>query len=219
VFGDLVVVDDLPGAFATRVLDAFDTRNDDGFALALTGGTTARACYERLAAEGSEHIDWWQVDVYWTDEICSPAANAGCHQRLVREALLERIGAANAVYPMRCDDGADAYHLVVSDLDRFDLVHVELAPEGHVASLFAGSEALAADPGRLAATSGWGDEQRLTLTLGAIARSRLVVVTAAGRAVAPALARVRSGDPDCPASHLRAQQVVWLADAEAAGAT
>ena len=51
VNGDLLVVDDLPGAFAERVIDAFQARQDEEFCFALSGGETARACYERLAAD------------------------------------------------------------------------------------------------------------------------------------------------------------------------
>jgi 6-phosphogluconolactonase len=218
--GELVVVDDLASAFATRVIEAFHSRPDEGFALVLSGGDTARTCYERLGTESADAMDWWQVDVYWADERCGPDGAAGAHQRLVRESLLERVGAANAVYPMRCDDGADAYHLVVSDLDRFDLVHLDLSPEGHVASLFAGSDALQADPGRLAATSTAPDgDARLTLTLGALARARLIIVTASGPETAAALGAARRGDPSCPASRVRADEIVWLADTEAAGGT
>ena len=99
--GELVVVDDVPGEFAERVVEAFLNRPGDGFALVLSGGNTARRCYERLAADGADQIDWWQVDVYWGDERCVPPDDPASNERLVREALLERVGAANAVFPMR----------------------------------------------------------------------------------------------------------------------
>ena len=70
--GELVVVDDVPGEFAERVIEAFHSRPGDSFSLALSGGDTARTCYERLAVDGAEQIDWWAVDVYWGDERCVP---------------------------------------------------------------------------------------------------------------------------------------------------
>ena len=66
--GELIVVDDLPGEFAERVIEAFHARPGEGFSMALSGGDTARRCYERLAADGADQIDWWQVDIYWSDE-------------------------------------------------------------------------------------------------------------------------------------------------------
>ena len=75
--GDLVVVDDVPGEFAERVIEAFHGRPNDAFSLAVSGGDTARACYERLADDAGTQIDWWKVDVYWGDERCVPARLAG----------------------------------------------------------------------------------------------------------------------------------------------
>ena len=86
-------------------------------------------------------IDWWKVDVYWGDERCVPLDDPDSNYRLAREALLDRVGAANATYPMRCDEGADAYQLRLGELGRFDLVHLGLGPDGHTASLFPGSAA------------------------------------------------------------------------------
>jgi 6-phosphogluconolactonase/glucosamine-6-phosphate isomerase/deaminase len=141
--------------------------------------------------------------------------------RLGREALLDRVGAANAAYPMRCDEGADPYQLRVGELGRFDVVHLGLGPDGHTASLFPGSPALQADPGRLVAMNedpeGRNPLPRMTLTFAGIARARLVVVTVMGEEKHDALKRVLEGDPSAPATHVHADKVVWLADAAAAG--
>jgi 6-phosphogluconolactonase len=58
---------------------------------------------------------------------------------------------------------------------------------------------------------------RMTLTFAGIARARLALVTVSGDGKRDALARVAAGDDACPASHIRADRVVWLADAAAAG--
>lgn len=219
--GELIVVDDVPGEFAERVIEAFHSRPGESFSIALSGGETARRCYERLATDGADQIDWWQVDVYWGDERCVPPGDPDSNERLGREALLERVGAANAVHPMRCDAGPDAYHLLVSDLGRFDVVHLGLGRDGHTASLFPRSPALDADPGRLVVFNedplGNNPHQRMTLTFAGIERARLVLFTVVGEEKREALARVRAGDPDCPATHVRAERVVWLVDPAAAG--
>jgi 6-phosphogluconolactonase len=217
--GELVVVDDVPGAFAGRVIDAFATRPGESFAMALSGGDTARQCYERLAADGAQRIDWWAVDVYWGDERCVPPDSPESNQRLVREALLERVGAANAVYPMRCEEGPDPYQLRVGEVGRFDVTHLGLGPDGHTASLFPGSPALDADPGRLVSLnsdpSSRNPHPRMTLTLSGIARSRLVLFTVAGESKRDALQAVVDG-ADLPAARVTAERVIWLVDREAA---
>src|SRR6185295_5524935 len=107
--GSLYVVDDVTTEFAERVIEAFHARPGDNFSMALSGGETARHCYERLASDGGTQIDWWKVDLYWGDERCVPLDDPDSNYRLAREALLDRVGAANATYPMRCDEGAEPY--------------------------------------------------------------------------------------------------------------
>jgi len=220
VNGELVVVDDVPGAFAARIVDAFRDREGDAFSIALSGGGTARRCYERLAADGGDTIDWWQVDVYWGDERCVSLDDPDSNYRLGREALLDRVGAANATWPMRCDEGAEPYQLRVGELGRFDVVHLGLGPDGHTASLFPESAALEVTSGRLVVLNddplGHNPHQRMTLTFEGIARARLVVVTVEGEGKASAMARVASGDPTAPASRVGGGNVVWLVDPAAA---
>lgn len=213
--GELVVVDDVCAAFSTRVVDAFRGRPEDTFSLALSGGSTARRCYEQLAADGAETVDWWAVDVFWGDERCVPADSEESNQRLVREALLERVGAANAVYPMRCEDGPDSYHLRIAELGAIDMVHLGLGPDGHTASLFPHSPALDADPGRLVVMnedpSGRNPHRRMTFTFSAIARARMVLVTVEGESKRDAIRWVCEG-ADVPAARVQADHVVWLVD-------
>jgi 6-phosphogluconolactonase len=221
MFGELVVVDDVPAEFAERVVEAYHGRPNDGFSIALSGGDTARHCYERLADDAGNQIDWWAVDVYWGDERCVPLDDEASNYRLGRESLLERVGAVNANYPMRCEEGADPYQLRLGELGKLDVIHLGLGPDGHTASLFPGSAALDADPGRLVVMNedptGSNPHPRMTLTFAGIARARLVLVTVAGESKREALARVAEGDAACPASRITADRVVWLADEAAAG--
>jgi 6-phosphogluconolactonase/glucosamine-6-phosphate isomerase/deaminase len=65
--------------------------------------------------------------------------------------------------------------------------------------------------------SGSNPYTRMTLTLAGIARARLALVTVAGEAKREALARVMAGDAEVPASHIRADRVLWIVDPAAAG--
>src|SRR6476660_8939170 len=202
MFGELVIVDDVAAEFAERVIESFHARPNDGFSIALSGGSTARRCYERLADDAGTQIDWWKVDVYWGDERCVPLEHDESNYRLAREALLDRVGAANATYPMRCEDGADPYQLRIGELGKLDLVHLGMGPDGHTASLFPRSSALDADPGRLVVMNedplGHNKLPRMTLTFAGIARARLVVFTVAGEDKRDAFRRVHEGDPTAP---------------------
>lgn len=219
MLGDLRVVDDVPGAFCQVMIDAFRQKEEETFSVALSGGATARRCYERLAADAAEAIDWWEVDIYWGDERCVPPDSPDSNERLVREALLERVGAANSVHPMRCDEGPEPYQLRLGELGKFDVVHLGVGPDAHTASLFPDSDALKADEGRFVVLNedptGTNPYQRMTLTFEGIARSRLVVVTVEGGEKRDAMRAIAAGE-DVPASSIRGDRVIWIVDPAAA---
>ncbi|HEX2191602.1 MAG TPA: 6-phosphogluconolactonase [Acidimicrobiales bacterium] len=219
--GEVVLVDDVAAEFSQRVIEAFHRRPEESFALVLSGGGVAGRCYERLAADGADQVDWWQGDVYWGDERCVAPDDPASNERLGRQTLLERVGAANAIYPMRCADGPDPYQQRIAQAGRLDLVHLGLGPDGHTASLFPDSPALDADPGRLVVMntdpSGRNPHERMTLTFSGIARARLVVFTVSGEEKREAFAGVRRGDQSLPATRVRADRIVWLVDPAAAG--
>jgi 6-phosphogluconolactonase len=215
----MVVTDDVPGAFAREVISAFVDRPGEEFDIALSGGEVARACYERLAAEGTQTVDWLVVNFFWGDELCVPPNHPGSNEGLARQALLERVGAANAVYPMRCDEGLDAYQLRLGEIGQLDVVHLVLGPDGSIAGLFPSSMALDADPGQLVTfsedPSGVNKHLRMTLTYAGISRARLVIFTVDGEDRRSAMEAVVAGE-DVPATRVRAGRVLWLVGKDAA---
>lgn len=218
--GDVRVVDDVAGAFCEIVADAWTSRAGRHFTLALSGGETARSCYERLADWPDSPVDWMSTEVYWGDERCVGVDDPASNYRLAREALLSKVAGVHALFPMRCDEGDDAYNLLWSSLGSIDLVHLGLGADGHTASLFPGSPALVADPGRLVVRnedpSGINPHPRMTLTFAGIARARMAVVTVSGAEKHRAFAALQAG-ADLPAAHVRADRLVWLVDHAAAG--
>ena len=217
--GTLRIVDDVAPAFADTVIDAFDHRPGPRFALVLSGGPTARRCYERLAEVAADAVDWSLVDVFMIDERCVAPDDPDANQQLVREALLERVPPVGSFWPMSCADGPEAYERVVERVAAFDLVHLGLGADGHVASLFPDDPGLEAPPGRLVVRSAdphdRNPHERMSLTLHALARARLVVFTVSGESKADAFAAVSAGH-ELPATRVRAGQIIWLVDHAAA---
>ena len=210
--GELRIVDDVPAAFAALVVAEAPT------SIALSGGGTARTAYEELV--GAD-VAWDTVDVYFGDERWVPIDDAESNEGMARTVLLDRVH-PGAVHSLRnagatLEEAAVAYDTRVAAAPPIGLVHLGLGPDGHTASLFPGTAALDVDD-RLVVPN--GDDlhpyPRLTFTLPALARSRLVVFTVAGAEKRDALARVQRGD-DLPAARVAAHRVVWLADAAAVG--
>ncbi len=220
----ITVVDDVPRAFADAVVDAFGSRPGPRFALVLSGGPTARECYELLAT--IRGVDWSVVDVYVGDERVVPPDDEDANQRLITEALLDRVGNVGSFRPMPTEGPVEecvaAYQRTIADLvtgPGIDVIHLGMGADGHTASLFPGDASLDADPGELVRATedpnGRNPHPRLTLTLPAINSARLAVFTVAGAAKSAAVAALRRGD-DIPAARVHAGRTLWLVDRAAA---
>lgn len=223
------LVDDLPEAFARLVVEHFAARPGPRYGLVLSGGPTARSCYQALAAAPAGAVDWQLVDLYIGDERYVPRDDRDSNQRLVRESLVEPVGGVGSFEPLPTElpleDAADRYAEVLGRAigrGGLDLVHLGMGPDGHTASLFPGSGALSApaegpvfvpnlDP------SGRNPHPRLTLTLEGISKGRLVVFTVEGDEKREPLHHVLTG-ADLPAAQVRAPEVRWLVGRELAEA-
>lgn len=179
------------------------------FTVALSGCATAMAVNTLLGTERiSRRLPWQRIHVFWTDEICVPSRASQTRYRSVHEALLSRVPIPQEnVYPMPTgysDRGRAAseyermlrafFGLSAGDLPRFDLVWLELGPDGHIASLFPGSSAIEENTRLVAATyiKQLG-EHRVTLTAPVISNAAAVVFLVAGDNRATALHEALSG--------------------------
>jgi 6-phosphogluconolactonase len=191
--------------------------------LVLTGGTTAGAAYEQLASDAwRERIDWSGVTLYFGDERRVPPDDEGSCYRLADETLISRVR-PRAVERMRGeapDADAEAERYAALLPERLDVTLLSMGEDGHCASLFPGSPQLA-ERERLcvAGLASYAPFERLTLTLPALNRSRLVLIMALGERKREALDRIRGGE-QLPSAQVspRAGEVVWIADRAAAGA-
>jgi 6-phosphogluconolactonase len=202
-----VVVDDDPAAVAVQRLASAAV---PGANVVLTGGSTPRTTYERLAAKG---LDWSGVGLWFTDERCVPPDHEQSNYRMVKEALLDRIDGAEAhrIEAERGpDEGAAAYERELREtfsdgVPSFDLVLLGVGPDAHICSLFPNDAALG-ERERLAVgveTPGMAPlVSRVTLTLPVVNATREVVFLVSGEDKADALRRAFSGapDPSAPAS-------------------
>ncbi len=175
--------------------------------VALSGGRTPVPVYERLAA--APGVDWERVTLLLADERWVAPVDPQSNEGMVRQRLLTGLpGPGPRFWPwaVRLDAEpaavAAAFAARLGSLDPradpgappvLDLLTLGMGPEGHTASLFPGSPALAAT-GWTAAP--WVPEvgaPRLTLTPPVLRAARRTILLAAGADKAVALAAVVDG--------------------------
>lgn len=201
--GDVEYVDDVATAFADLVV------RERPHTVALSGGGTARRCYETLASRSG--LDWPSMTVLFGDERIVPVDHADSNEGMARAELLDHVevGTIHSLVGL----GADRYDELLQEFGQVDLVHLGLGPDGHTASLFPGSTALDVDDRLVVRNEAHLEPfvDRLTFTLRAIALARHAVFTVEGEAKADAWRRIRSGE-DLPAGRVVADRVTWLVD-------
>lgn len=216
------------------------------FHLALSGGSTPRALFERLAEPAyASQIFWDRVHVWWGDERSVPADHADSNYRMAHDALLSKIPIPPAqIHRVRTELGPEhaashyeteikfAFNLIEVDEETgavrdgggwpvFDLILLGMGDDGHTASLFPSSDALA-EQTRLV-TSHFVEKvhmQRVTFTAPLINAADTVLFLVSGAGKAAMLKRVLLGDirPELLPAQMIAPvgKLFWMADAPAA---
>ena len=208
------VVDDL----AQAALDVFEA--EAPATVVLTGGSTPRAFYERLAQV--DDLDWEEMEFFFTDERCVPSTDPLSNFLLADLALLSKVPARHhAMDGEACD--ADGYEDVLSERFhrelRFDFAIHGLGPDGHTASLFPGRPEVGVTDRWVVRVpkAGWEPfVPRLSLTVPALSSSSLGLFLVAGEDKRHPLRRLMAGE-DIPAGRISAERMVILADRAAAG--
>lgn len=208
------------------------------FDLALSGGSTPRRLLQLLAAAGADAMPWRRTHLWWCDERAVPPDAADSNFGMATQALAPLGLDERQLHRMRGEApdlgrAAEDYQRELctelcselGDPPRLDLALLGLGPDAHTASLFPHSAALAATTWVTAAliTSPLvgGSAWRLSLTAPTLAAARGVLLLAAGRDKAAAVAAVLRGalDPDRYPAQLLARAprpVQWFIDEAAA---
>jgi 6-phosphogluconolactonase len=191
--------------------------------LALAGGATPRPVYERMATSPlAARVAWDRVNIYFGDERCVPPQDLQSNYRMAHEVLLQHVPVPNAsVHRMegeRADSNAAAQAYEQLLPAELDLLLLGMGEDGHTASLFPRSPALAERTRRVVVVARPAPSpQRLTITPPVIEAADTVVVLVAGANKAAMVARALDGSyaPDeLPIQH--ALRGTWLIDYAAA---
>jgi len=193
------------------------------FIMALSGGRTPWLMLRTLA---DAQLRWEKIHVVQVDERVASASDPQRNLAHLRQSLLDRelLPSENVhAMPVEAADleqaaGQYAQTLrgIAGQPPVLDLVHLGLGADGHTASLVPGDPALAVTDADVAVTNPYQGKRRMTLTFPIINRSRQVLWLVTGREKAAALLRLRDDDPTIPASQVRKDRALVLADGAAA---
>jgi 6-phosphogluconolactonase len=209
----------------SALVDALELTSHAPFTLALSGGSTPRRFYEALAA--SALIDWSRLELFFGDERAVPPSHPESNYRMVKEVLLDQVGALAHRMPAEEGDAAGYERLIRSripiqggSVPVFDLVLLGVGPDGHTASLFPGTAELE-ERERLVTMTAQPHlgTRRMSITLPLINTARRVWVIAAGAEKAEILAQVKDQQGELPIQRVNptgGEGVWWLDEAAAA---
>lgn len=169
----------LAQAVADKMRETIETRGK--VSLAVSGGNTPALFFQKLS---QQELDWAKVLVTLVDERWVDETDAHSNARLVKENLL--INRANTAYflPLKNDEANAVDGLMISEnrlheqIDQLDVVVLGMGLDGHTASWFPGSTALAACLDEQASacccavTDAPDCPQRMTMTLSLLLRAQ-----------------------------------------------
>ena len=202
------------------------------FSVALSGGSTPQRLYHLLGTSFGGRIKWEFAHLFWSDERCVPRDHMQSNFRLAHDAMISRIAIPDEnVHRIRGELAPEEASALYEDElrryfgqnspPRFDLILLGIGEDGHVASLFPGSEILSemqhlAMPAFSPAAENW----RVTLTLPVLNNAALVVFLVTGRTKAGIMTKIFSkGKKDAyPAGLVNPHhgRLIWLLDEDAA---
>jgi 6-phosphogluconolactonase len=226
-----------PQALARGVADwlcALALANDRELAFCLSGGSTPRHLYERLAEPAiASRFPWRRVHWFWGDERFVPHDHSDSNYRMAHDAFLAHAPVPRrhiheirtvSLSPVEAAAGYEAtlkrfYGADQLDLRQpiFDVTLLGIGDNGHTASLFPGHPALDERQRWALAVFGVAPEARITLTYPVLNSSRDVAFIVTGAAKRRIVGRAQAGDPTLPAAGIRPiGRLHWFVDRAAA---
>jgi 6-phosphogluconolactonase len=196
-------------SFQELALEAITTRGR--FNVALAGGSTPKIIYEQLA---TITLPWEQIHLYWGDDRCVLPNESDSNYQMVRTALLEKIQIPyKNIHRVKTERNVfialGEYSGEVKDI-QFDLVHLGLGTDGHMASLFPATNLETTQSVQITfPTAGLEPQvQRITLSLHTINAALVKQFFVTGSSKQAILENIRNG-ADYPAARVTDAQW-WL---------
>ncbi|MDR1855664.1 MAG: 6-phosphogluconolactonase [Desulfovibrio sp.] len=205
----------------------------DVFRIALSGGQTPIPLFKLLShRDWADRFPWDKVAVYWADERCVGPEHPDSNYGMARRELLSNVSVTHFRRIKGEDNPVEAaiayeqqlrkdFDVGPEEIPRFDFVLLGMGADGHTASIFPNSPAMA-EKKRLVVDQYVPERKadRITLTLPIINNARCCMFIATGADKHPALTKVLNllAVPSLPAQMVRPPigDLIWVVDEAAA---
>jgi 6-phosphogluconolactonase len=217
---EVEVLDDAEAAAARAAEVIAEAGADDGgergsFSAAVSGG---RSPWRMLALLAEMDLPWDATEIFQVDErVAEPGSDDRNLTHLLLALPLERHPAIRPMPVTSTDLAAAAAEYEAGLPERLDLVHLGLGPDGHTASLVPGDDVLEVTDRRVAISGPYQGHLRMTLTYPALASARRIIWLVTGADKQEALKKLRDSDPSIPAGRVANDDMLLIADRDAAG--
>ena len=203
------------------------------FAICLSGGSTPRCLYHRLAGHAiASRFPWGRVQWFWGDERFVPHDNPNSNYHMAYEALFSRVPAPeDHIHPIPTEglspEQAAAHYQkllqvyygeerLAGNRPIFDVVLLGVGENGHTASLFPDRLAQREDRNWVLVVVGETPETRITLNYPILESCRNLAFLVVGSNKKEILARIRGGDKATPAGRIcPLGNLYWFTDRDA----
>lgn len=205
--------------------------------IALSGGSTPKIVFDKLANNFQEDIDWSHVHLYWGDERCVDPSDEQSNYKMTMEHLISKIRIPEEnIHRMKGENDpeyeAQRYSEVldervpkVNNLPQFDLAILGMGDDGHTASIFPHQIDLwHSNKNCEVAVHPDSGQQRITITGGIINNAETVVFLVTGDNKAEKFKEIQNQTGNYksyPASlaNPTSGRLLWFLDEAAAGIT
>lgn len=221
---ELIYPKDFVGEASAWIAERILAKQEGGgvFRLSLCGGSTPAPIYRALAAWPG--IDWERVMLTFGDERSVGPEDAQSNYRMVKESLLDASGIPPSnvlrilgeLPPAEAAERCEAHLRKLANLAGeacfvHDLILLGMGDDGHTASLFPGTAALAERERWVVANEvPQLDTWRITFTYPLIEAAHEVLFLVNGANKHDRAREVLAGNPEFPASAVKAGRVHWF---------
>ena len=204
------------------------------FHVALSGGSTPKIVFDKLAEDYREKIDWNKIHFYWGDERCVPPTDDQSNYKMTFDHLFSKIEVPNENIHRVLGEAEPAReamryaNLLEINLDRvdgipqFDLVILGMGDDGHTASIFPHEiELWNAEDHCVVATHPDSGQKRVSINGTVINEAKEVAFLVTGSGKAEKIDEIhhkKSGFEKYPASLVnpKSGKLIWFLDEAAA---